>query len=95
MKKAGAFYAGKVSTHGGYHFSYTDDLSYCAEHSETPHKVELQREGTPIVAMAFLEAYDATGDQLFLNAAQRAGQLLVKRPALLRRLGLQHRAIRN
>ncbi len=78
MKKAASFYATKVSTHGGYHFSYTDDLSYGrSEHSETPHHVELQRDGTPIVAMAFLEAFDATGDSVYLDAARRAGNLLV------------------
>lgn len=55
MKKAAAFFKDKVSTHGGYHFTYTDDLSYGrSEHAETPHHVEVQREGTPRVGMAYL-----------------------------------------
>ncbi|MCC6393861.1 MAG: hypothetical protein IT167_24905, partial [Bryobacterales bacterium] len=50
MKKAVTFYHDKVSTHGGYHFAYTDDLGYGrSEHSETPNRVEVQREGTPRV----------------------------------------------
>ncbi|MBI4902295.1 MAG: hypothetical protein HY820_01585 [Acidobacteria bacterium] len=79
MKKAATFYAKQVSTHGGYHYSYADDLSYGrSEHSETPHHVEVQREGTPRVGMAFLEAYAATGDRLYLEAAQAASHALVK-----------------
>jgi hypothetical protein len=78
MKKAVAFYHDKVSTHGGYHFAYTDDLSYGrSEHSETPNRVEVQREGTPRVGMAYLEAYDATGDRFFLDAARSVAQALV------------------
>ncbi|MBL8174903.1 MAG: hypothetical protein JNK48_09540 [Bryobacterales bacterium] len=79
MKKAAGFYKDKVSTHGGYHFTYTDDLSYGrSEHAETPHHVEVQREGTPRVGMAYLEAYDATGDKFFLEAARSVGHMLVK-----------------
>lgn len=79
MKKAAMFYHEKVSTHGGYHFTYTDDLSYGrSEHSETPNRVELQREGTPRVGMAFLEAYDSTGDRFYLDAAKTAADTLVK-----------------
>ncbi|MFN7933059.1 MAG: pectate lyase [Bryobacteraceae bacterium] len=79
MKKAAGFYKDKVSTHGGYHFTYTDDLSYGrSEHAETPHHVEVQREGTPRVGMAYLEAFDATGDRFFLEAARSVGHMLVR-----------------
>ena len=79
MKKAAAFYKDKVSTHGGYHFTSTDDLSYGrSEHAETPHHVEVQREGTPRVGMAYLEAYDATKDPFFLEAARSVGHMLVQ-----------------
>ncbi|MBV6434410.1 MAG: hypothetical protein IANPNBLG_04663 [Bryobacteraceae bacterium] len=78
MKKAAAFFHDKVSTHGGYHFAYTDDLSYGrSEHSETPNRVEVQREGTPRAGMAFLEAYDATGDRFFLDAARSVARALM------------------
>lgn len=74
MRKAAAFYADTVSTRGGYHYFYAADLSYGrSESSEGPTQVEYQREGTPIVALAYLDAYDATGDRLFLDAARKAG----------------------
>jgi PelA/Pel-15E family pectate lyase len=79
MRKAAAFFNDKVATHGGYHFVYADDLSYGrSEQSEGPTKVEVQREGTPIAGMAFLEAFDATGDVLFLNAARATANALVE-----------------
>ena len=67
MKKAAAFYVDKVSLQGGYHFTYTDDLSYGrSEHGEGATQVETQREGTPLAGMAFLEAWWATGDRYYL-----------------------------
>jgi PelA/Pel-15E family pectate lyase len=75
MKKASTFYVDRVSLRGGYHFTYTDDLSYGrSEHSEGPTQVETQREGTPLAGMAFLEAWWATGDRFYLDAATRAAQ---------------------
>ncbi|MCS7023731.1 MAG: pectate lyase [Bryobacteraceae bacterium] len=79
MKKAAAFYKEKVATHGGYHFAYTDDLSYGrSESSETPNRVELQRDGTPRVGMAYLEAFHATGDTFYLEAARSVAHTLVR-----------------
>ena len=79
LRKAVEFYRTKVATHGGYHFRYTADLSYGrSEHTETPHRVEVQREGTPIVGMAYLDAYEATGDRYYLEAAQDVANLLVR-----------------
>ncbi len=79
MKKATAFYVDKVSTQGGYHFTYTDDLSFGrSEHGEGLTQVETQREGTPVAAMAFLEAWWATGDRFYLDAAAKAAHSLVR-----------------
>jgi hypothetical protein len=79
MRKAAAFYSEKVSNRGGYHFVYADDLSYGrSEMSEGPTIVEVQREGTPIAGMAYLEAYEATGDDLFLKAARATANALVE-----------------
>lgn len=75
MKKAATFYVESVATHGGYHYTYTDDLSYGkSEHSEGSTQVETQREGTPAAGMAFLEAWWATGDRYYLEAAAKAAR---------------------
>jgi hypothetical protein len=91
LRKAVEFYRTKVATEGGYHFAYAEDLSYGrSEMSEGPTRVEIQRDGTPLVGMAYLEAYAATADPYYLDAARdvaRAGQ----RAVLQRRLGLLHR----
>lgn len=79
MRKATAFYVDKVSTEGGYHFSYAEDLSYGrSEHGEGLTQIENQREGTPRVGMAFLEAYAATREPLYLEAATKAARALVR-----------------
>lgn len=79
MRRAADFYRHKVSTEGGYHFYYTADLSYGrSESAEGPTQVEVQREATPVVALAYLDAYDLTGDRVFLNYARDAALALVR-----------------
>lgn len=79
MRKAASFYVNQVATEGGYHFYYAEDLSYGrSESAEGPTQIEYQREATPIVTMAYLEAYDATGDKLFLDAARKAGRAYLR-----------------
>jgi PelA/Pel-15E family pectate lyase len=79
LRKAVEFYRGKVSTEGGYHFAYTEDLSYGrSEMSEGPTRVEVQRDGTPLVGMAYLDGYDATRDDYYLAAARDVARALVK-----------------
>ena len=92
LRTAVEFYRTKVATEGAYHFTYAEDLSYGrSEMSEGPTRVEIQREGTPMVGMAYLEAYAATGDAYYLSAARDVAQALVKGQDLQRRLGLLHR----
>jgi hypothetical protein len=79
LRKAVEFYRTKVATGGGYHFAYAEDLSYGrSEMSEGPTRVEIQRDGTPLVAMAYLEAYEATGEVYYLESARDVARALVK-----------------
>lgn len=79
LRKAVEFYSTQASIQGGYHFRYTDDLSYGrSEHGEGMNQAEVQREGTPLVGLAYLEAYEATGDPFFLEAARETAYALVQ-----------------
>lgn len=79
LRKAVDFYRTKVSTQGGYHFTYAEDLSYGrSEMSEGPTRVEVQRDGTPLVGMAFLDVYEATRDNYYLDAAREVANALVR-----------------
>lgn len=79
LRTAVEFYRTRVATHGGYHFAYTEDLSYGrSEMSEGPSRVEVQRDGTPLVGMAYLEAFQATGDRYYLDAAREVAHALVR-----------------
>jgi hypothetical protein len=79
LRKAVEFYRTRVATEGGYHFAYAEDLSYGrSEISEGPTRVEVQRDGTPLVGMAYLQAYEATGDGYYLEAARDVARALVK-----------------
>ena len=74
MKRAASFYVERVATQGGYHFYYAEDLSHGrSESAAGPTQIEFQRDGTPLVALAYLDAYESTGDRLFLEAARKAG----------------------
>lgn len=78
MRRAAAFFTGKVATGGGYHYYYAEDLSYGrSEHGEGPTQIEVQREATPVVGMAYLEAWHAARDPVFLEAARQAARALV------------------
>lgn len=79
MRRAADFYRHKVSTEGGYHYYYTSDLSYGrSESAEGPTQVEVQREATPIVALAYLYAWEATKDREYLEHARAAAHALVR-----------------
>jgi hypothetical protein len=79
LRKAVEFYRTSVATDGGYHFAYAEDLSYGrSEMSEGPTRVEIQRDGTPLVGMAYLDAYEATGDTYYRDAARDVARALVK-----------------
>ena len=78
LRKAAAFYHDRVASHGGYVYYYSEDLQQrWGEGEATSDTIFVQPPGTPTVGMAFLRAYEATGDKFFLDAAQEAAEALV------------------
>ncbi len=66
-------YLRSISTEGGYLWEYSLDLQQRrGEETATASQIWFQPPGTPTVGMAFLKAYDATGDRQFLEAAGAA-----------------------
>jgi len=78
MRRATDFFRTKVSTEGGYLWRYSEDLSRReGEGKATDTMVWVQPPGTPSVGMVYLNAYEATGDSYFLDAARDAAYALV------------------
>lgn len=79
LRAAVSFYHGQVSDHGGYVWRYAGDLSLREGEARTDGSaVWVQPPGTPAVGMAFLDAYEATGEQLHLDAALDAAECLLQ-----------------
>jgi len=78
LRKATGFFHGSVARHGGYVYLQSADLSVReAEGTTGESTMWVQPPGTPAVGEAFLDAYEATGDKLHLDAARDAGRALV------------------
>jgi hypothetical protein len=79
LRKAVEFYSTKVARHGGYVYAYSGDLKLAEGEGVTgPDTIWVQPPGTPAVGEAFLDAFEATGEALHLNAARAAGAALLK-----------------
>ena len=78
LRKAVEFFRKEVAVEGGYVWKYSDDLAKReGEGKVSPTTVWVQPPGTPSVGMAYLTAYEATGDKYYLEAAREtAGALL-------------------
>ncbi len=73
MKRAATYFRESVATHGGYVYHYSPDLQQrWGEGVATRDQIWIQPPGTPTVGMAFLSAYQATGDEYYLEAAREA-----------------------
>lgn len=78
LRQAAGYYHDRVATHGGYVYHYSLDLKQrWGEGVASPDQIWVQPPGTPTVGMAFLRAWQATGDRFYLTAAQEAAEALI------------------
>ena len=78
MRKAAGYYHDNVAVGGGYVYHYSEDLSVrWGEGLASETQIWVQPPGTPTVGIAFLKAYEATGDDFYLRAAEDAANVLV------------------
>lgn len=78
MKKATGFMTSQVAVHGGYVYDVTVDLKKRrGEGVASQTEIWVQPPGTPSVGLAFVRAFDATGEQVFLDAANQCAQALM------------------
>jgi PelA/Pel-15E family pectate lyase len=79
MKRAAAFMTDEAAVEGGYVWTYLPDFSRrWGELEAAPTMIWVQPPGTGTMGHAFLDAYHATGDRQFLNAAKSAADALVR-----------------
>ncbi|MDV6029112.1 MAG: pectic acid lyase [Phycisphaera sp. RhM] len=73
MREAAGYYVDNVASHGGYVYHYSLDLKQrWGEGVATEDQIWIQPPGTPTVGMALLEAYAATREEFYLDAATAA-----------------------
>ncbi|OGG44906.1 MAG: hypothetical protein A3F84_11280 [Candidatus Handelsmanbacteria bacterium RIFCSPLOWO2_12_FULL_64_10] len=77
MQRATRFFRARVAVRGGYVWQYRSDLSAReGEEVASASTIWVQPPGTPAVGMACLEAWEATGDTLYLDVAREAARAL-------------------
>jgi len=78
ISKAATYYVNEVAVSGGYVYYYSPDLKKrLGEGPATATQIWVQPPGTPTVGMALLDAYSATQDRMFLEAATAAAEALI------------------
>lgn len=78
MKRATAFMRENAAVNGGYVWSYSADLSTrWGEMEAYPTMIWIQPPGTATVGHLYLDAYHATGDEYFYEAAVEVGLALI------------------
>ncbi|MGI8980999.1 MAG: pectate lyase [Pirellulaceae bacterium] len=79
LARASGFFQQEVASGGGYVYAYSGDLTLReGEGKAEKNVIWIQPPGTPAVGEAFLDAYDATGDELHLRGAKAAAGALVR-----------------
>lgn len=79
MQRATDFYRTQVAARGGYVYRYSADLAKReGEGKVGVDTVWVQPPGTPSVGLAYVEAYERTGQPWFKDAAKAAGDCLVQ-----------------
>ncbi len=77
--KAVKFFQEKVAVEGGYVYQVSSDLKYReGEGDAGKTSVWVQPPGTPAVGMAYIEAYERTGDEYLLKAAIDTARCLLR-----------------
>lgn len=77
MRRATTFMTDQVAVQGGYVWSYLADFSRrWGEMEAWPSMIWTQAPGTPEMGQIFLDAYHATGETLYYEAAVKAGDAL-------------------
>ena len=78
MKRAATYYREQVARHGGYVYYYSPDLQQSWGEGATDRTtIFVQPPGTPTVGQAYLQAYAATNDSFYLDAARETAMALV------------------
>lgn len=78
LRKANDFFVSKLASHGGYARSWKRDLSLAfVEGKESRTILSIQPHGTTTVGMTMLKAWQATGDEAFLEGARGAAKALI------------------
>jgi PelA/Pel-15E family pectate lyase len=78
MRRATEYMVDHVADHGGYVWSYLPDLSRrWGEMEAEPGMIWVQAPGTATMGHVFLDAFNATGDHYYYDAAARAADALI------------------
>jgi PelA/Pel-15E family pectate lyase len=79
MKRATSFMVDEVATNGGYVWSYLPDMSRrWGEIEATPSMIWVQPPGTATMGHLYLDAYHATGDEYYYQAAEKVAGALIR-----------------